>query len=425
MKTDKEIFAGIKEWVDAVPAVDIHSHINYAHPHAKNPRDILFYHYLATELRSAGLPSDAISASLSVEEAVKNALPYFPLIKNTSTHWYLMRMLRELYGFEHGEINKENWEGLVEAIYKGTKQSDRYKWILTEKAKVKKTFLTLKYDESVPQYDTQFFVGALRLDQLISQLSKENVQSLERATGASIESLDAFADSLSALFKKFSKCVSATASFQPEETFTEPSKLEAEKSFKKILGRKNLTPKESQAISSYALDQILRLAERQKFVFQIMVGSKRPVPGAAPPDYAVSGFDPKMVSSLCPIFSKFSGLKFDVFAASHVQSHELAVVSKNYPNVHVSGYWWYVFYPTFIQQFLRERLQMLPRNKSNGFFSDAYVVEWSYAKSQMVRLQIATVLSEMVTGGYVTEELAKELAVDLLARNPQSLYRLS
>jgi len=42
----------------------------------------------------------------------------------------------------------------------------------------------------------------------------------------------------------------------------------------------------------------------------------------------------------------------------------------------------------------------------------------------MVRLQVATVLSEMVEDGYITAELAKELAVDLLNRNPKSLYGL-
>ncbi len=425
MTKEKEILADLKEFVNSVPMIDIHSHINPEHPHAKNPRDILFYHYIATELRSSGMPPDAVSPALSAEEAVKNALPYFQLLKNTSTHWCLISMLRELYGFEHNEINEKNWKGLVEAIQNGAKQSDRYKWILAEKAKVKKTFLTFKYDEQPLQCDPEFFVGALRLDPLIGLLNKENVQSLEKTLNASIGSLDGYVNVLGSLFKRFSKCVSATASFQPEETFTNPSKAEAEKPFKKLLEKKGLSPVERQTVSSYVLREILGLAERQRFVFQIMVGAKRPVPGAAPPDYAISGFEPKMVSSLCTLFNDFSGLKFDIFTASRVQSHELVVVAKNYPNVHVSGYWWYVFYPTFIKQFLRERLQMLPRNKANGFFSDAYVVEWSYAKSRMVRLQIATVLSEMVTDGYITEELAKELAVDLLARNPRKLYGLT
>jgi hypothetical protein len=424
MKTDKSLFLSLKEFVDSIPMIDIHSHIDGGHPHARGPRDILFYHYIATELRSAGMPSIAMSPSLSVEEAVKNALPYFQLIKNTSTHWCLMKMLRMLYGFKHAEINKESWKELLEAIREGAKQSERYKWVLAEKAKIKKTFLTLRYDEEVPRYDSEYFVGALRLDPLVSQLNKNNIQSLEKSVGTSIGSVDDFADALSRLFKKFSKCVAATASFQPEEVFTKPSRTEVEKPFKKLLDKDDLTPKERQTVSSYAFRQVLDLAERSRFVFQIMLGAKRPVAGAAPPDYAITGFETTTVSSFCPLFHEFSGLKFDIFSASQILSHGITVAAKNYPNVHVSGYWWYVFYPTYIKQFLRERLQMLPRNKANGFFSDAYVVEWSSAKSAMVRLQIATVLAEMVGEGYVTEALAKELAEDLLAKNPERLYRL-
>jgi glucuronate isomerase len=414
----------LNEFVKTIPMIDIHSHIDCGHPHAKGPLDILFYHYIATELRSAGMPLELISPDLPVEDAVKNALPFFLLIKNTSTYWYFVKMLKELYGFGYAEINKRTLKGLLEAIYEGSKQADRYKWILNEKAKIEKTFLTLRCDEAEPQYDPRFFVGALRLDPLISDLNKTSVEGLGKATSTSIESIDDFSESLGHVIKKFSRCVAATVSFQPEVSFTNPTRLEASEAFKNLLAKDKLTSKERQTLSSFALRLILSLAEDSGLVFQVMLGAKRPVAGAAPPDYAITGFESYTVSSLCPLFHEFNGLKFDVITSSPLLSHHLTVVAKNYPNVYVSGYWWYAFYPTFIKQFLRERLQMLPRNKSNGFFSDAYVVEWSYAKSIMVRLQVATVLAEMVADGYITMDLAKELAVDLLNRNPRNLYKI-
>lgn len=425
MKSREDLFSRLKTRIDSVPMVDIHSHIDGEHPNARDPRQILFYHYIVTELRSAGMPPDTISPDMPVEEAVKGALPYFPLIRNTSTHWCLMKMLRELYGFEGDGINEGNWRGLLEAIFEGTKQKDRYRRILTEKAKIKKTLLTFRYDSEIPRHDPQLFVGALRLDPLIGELGKDSVQGLEKAVDTSISSLDDFENSLGRLFKKFSRCAAATVAFLPDEVFTEPSRARAEKPFKKLLTGLDLNPAERQTVTSFALNRILSLAEESGLPFQVMLGVRRPVPGASPPDYAISGFEAKMIAHLCHLFHDFSGLKFDIFLASRVQSHELTVAAKNYPNVHVSGYWWYVFYPTLIRQFLRERLQMLPRNKSNGFFSDAYVVEWSYAKSSMVRLQLVTVLAEMTAEGYLTEELAESLAVDLLARNPEKLYRLA
>jgi len=83
-----------------------------------------------------------------------------------------------------------------------------------------------------------------------------------------------------------------------------------------------------------------------------------------------------------------------------------------------------VFYPTTIDQFLLERLQMLPKNKMNGFFSDAYTAEWTYAKACLVRKQLALTLAKMVEEGYYTIDLAKDVAADMLNRNPERLYKL-
>jgi len=83
-----------------------------------------------------------------------------------------------------------------------------------------------------------------------------------------------------------------------------------------------------------------------------------------------------------------------------------------------------VFYPTIIDQFILERLQILPRNKINGFFSDAYVAEWTYAKACLVRRQLALTLARMVEEEYYTMDLAKDIAADMLSRNPERLYKL-
>ena len=48
---------------------------------------------------------------------------------------------------------------------------------------------------------------------------------------------------------------------------------------------------------------------------------------------------------------------------------------------------------------MRERLEMVPANKQVGFFSDAYCVEWSYAKAVIVRKILASVLAERIELG--------------------------
>jgi len=334
-----------------------------------------------------------------------------------------MKILKDLYGFQGDEINERNWRDLRDIILLHTRDRDWYRQIL-EKTKLKKGFLTFRYDEEIPEYAPDLFVGALRIESLISRLNLADIGGLEKAVDSSIQSLDEFENALSLLFRKFSKCVAVTASILPDETFVEPDRAKARASFRKRISGLDLSASEVRNVSSFAINCVLSLAEEYDLPFQLMLGVRRPVVGASPPDYAIAGFESKSLLCLCPLFHRFSGVDFDIFLANRVQSHELTVIAKNYQNVYVSGHWWYVFYPSIIKQFLLERLQMLPRNKMNGFFSDAYVVEWTYAKASMVRLQLSTVLAKMVEEGYYTEELARSLATDLLIHNPEDLYKL-
>ena len=59
---------------------------------------------------------------------------------------------------------------------------------------------------------------------------------------------------------------------------------------------------------------------------------------------------------------------------------------------------------------MEERLDMVPANKQIGFFSDAYCVEWSYAKAKMVLNQLAIVLAQKVAQGQYTRNDAVQIA---------------
>ncbi|MEM3385912.1 MAG: hypothetical protein QXE78_10355, partial [Nitrososphaeria archaeon] len=104
-------------------------------------------------------------------------------------------------------------------------------------------------------------------------------------------------------------------------------------------------------------------------------------------------------------------------------NHPLTVISKNYPNVFLSGYWWYTMYPEIIRSFLKLRIQMLPYNKIGGFFSDAYVADWVYGKAVLAKRQIAHVLTEMVAEKYITKDVAFDIASALLNENAYMIYR--
>jgi hypothetical protein len=74
-----------------------------------------------------------------------------------------------------------------------------------------------------------------------------------------------------------------------------------------------------------------------------------------------------------------------------------------------------------MRQVMSERLDMLATNKQVGFFSDAYCADWTYAKSVLVRKQLAEVLAQKVAQGQYDIDEALSIARAILFESPQSL----
>jgi hypothetical protein len=68
-----------------------------------------------------------------------------------------------------------------------------------------------------------------------------------------------------------------------------------------------------------------------------------------------------------------------------------------------------------------ERLDMVPANKQVGFFSDAYCVEWSYAKATLVRKILTRVLADRVEIVQFDVPGALASARAIFFESPQSL----
>jgi hypothetical protein len=76
---------------------------------------VLFYHYVVIELRSAGMPEEKLFR-LKGEERLREALPYFNRIRNTSTFWCLRQILSELYGIDVNSIDYGNYREVMEEL---------------------------------------------------------------------------------------------------------------------------------------------------------------------------------------------------------------------------------------------------------------------------------------------------------------------
>ena len=131
--------------------------------------------------------------------------------------------------------------------------------------------------------------------------------------------------------------------------------------------------------------------------------------------------DRETIFQLAEIFQRHPRLRFQVFLASEHASPSLCTLARELPNLSFAGYWWHNFFPSTIRKVIEDRLDMVAANKQIGFFSDAYTMEWAYAKAVLVRKQLAEVFAQKVSQGQYTIDDSLSIARQILFLTPQSL----
>ena len=139
------------------------------------------------------------------------------------------------------------------------------------------------------------------------------------------------------------------------------------------------------------------------------------------PFEACSRVSQRAIAQVAEMVSRHPKIRFQCFLASRLANQSLCTLCRELPNLSLAGYWWLNFFPSAMRQVMEERLDMLPLNKQVGFFSDAYCLEWTYAKARLVCNQLAAVLAGKVDQGQYTRNDALAVARSILYDTPQQL----
>ncbi len=176
-------------------------------------------------------------------------------------------------------------------------------------------------------------------------------------------------------------------------------------------------PSERDTYASYVHEAFLTALEAygDRIVLQFSFGAE-PLPhetGSIAPQ--------RSIAYLADMAARHPKVRFLCFVSSRHANQSLCTLCRELPNFALAGYWWHNFFPGAIRQVMEERLDMLPTNKQVGFFSDAYSIEWTYAKAAIVRNQLAQVLEQKVRQGQYTVAEALAVAKAVLYDAPQQL----
>jgi len=442
MKTNIETLAvNLLTALRATPIVDSHTHLTCGRLGARGLHDIILYHMVVADLYAAGCPSGARLTEFpgwpTKEEAharLREAIPYLKYIPNTSCFWGARIILRDLYNW-NDPITLDNWQKLDELI---RARADDRAWHreIIRRAGVKKLTTELArreggVDDDLFDYSMEwaFFTRTQRgeFDSALYELERcwgkgpgspiPHSAGHRPASGKIIRTLadvhaalDHFVRQLAA-----SNVLSIATHISTDIAFRRVSDDEMARALSK---RDAAGVEERDIYASYIHDEFLRAmaAKTPGVVFQFSYAAE-PLP------YNTASIIPqRALTDLAEIVARHPKVPFNCFVASRHADQTICTLCRGLPNLSVSGYWWHNFFPSAIQAVMEERLDMLPTNRQVGFFSDAYCIEWMYAKAEMVRRQMAQVFARKIAQGQYTTDEALAIARAMLFETAQELY---
>ena len=423
-----------------VPVIDIHTHLVGGRLSARGLHDVLLYHMVISDLYAAGCPSGARLTQYpgwperdETHARIEEAIPFLPHIRNTSSYWGVRTILEELYDWQE-DITLDNWRALDDLI---RERADDRAWShsVLDRLKIVRTGTEIARreggeDDARLQYALEWgFFTRCQWGEFDTALYE-----LERCWGRSPESpspiaaggrptagrtLRTLADVHDAIAHYVSaipgdRVLSMATHISTDIRFRDVAESEMEAA---LARRGSAGPTERDIYASYIQEAFLSALGSTKpgVVYQFSLGAE-PLPFET-----ASRLSQQAIGHLATMIGRHPGLRFQCFLASRHANQSLCTLARELPNLSLAGYWWHNFFPSAIAQVMEERLDMLPANKQVGFFSDAYCVEWTYAKLKIVRAILARVLAAKIAIGQYSREDAVEIARATLFDSPQTL----
>jgi glucuronate isomerase len=436
---DSNLITTIEEGLATIPLLDIHTHLDASHLAARGLHDILLYHMAISDLVSAGCPSRARLAEQPTDaEAharLAEAVPYLRHTQNTSIYWGVRIILRDLYGWTE-PITSDNWQRL-DAIIRERSGDKSWPRQILKRSGVQRAGTELwrrhagDYDD-VLRYALEwaFFTRAqwgvndiplYELERAWNQPGPGEplpvtMGSARPHLARTIQTID----DVQAAIAHYVACIpygAVLSTAQHISTDINYRDVGDEDMAEALIRRDEASTEDRDVYASYILEAFLRELEKHgnEIVYQFSLGAE-PLPFETG-----SKLRQETIFEVAGIIARHQRLRFQVFLSSEHANQSLCTLARELPNLSLAGYWWHNFFPGAMRKVMSDRLDMLATNKQIGFFSDAYCVDWTYAKVLIVRKQLAEVLAQKVAQQQYTVDEALSVARQILFESPQTL----
>lgn len=426
----------IERMIRDTPIIDPHTHLRCDQPQAPDLASLMSYHWVKSELIAVGMPAADLDPALPGDERVRRSIPFLKRMRNTAMAWCLFRIFRDLYDFHDYHLTESNYQDLIDKVDASSRNAAWTDDVL-QRCNIRKVVTSLGNRSADPARNRSDFLYMLDAHYLFCpgvatdlepffvgrHTRAEYHDALVSILGEAPGSADRLEKGLRDwLDRVVTGPVRFTNTYIPiEQRFRGPDRSAVDA----ILARAS----QGKAPSDSEIDELVALVtwtvlgwhHDHRKAFQIAVGAEYFICDGK----SIPRFQENWTSEMVRSLHHFSGARFDLMMASDVLTHELAVVIRQFPNVYASGYWWHNFFPPTIRKIIEMRMQIAPMTKFSGFLCDAYYVEWTYGKLQVIRQAMAEALAGLVAARAYEEHELPPILQQVLHDTPRDLYDLA
>jgi glucuronate isomerase len=426
----------IERLIDQTPIVDPHTHIRCDQPCAPDLASLISYHWVQTELRAVGMSAADLDPKLPADERVRRAIPYLKRMRNTAMAWCFFRILEDLYDFHEPQITESNYQALCDKVVRTGRNTNWFSSVL-DRCNIRTVVTSLGNKSQQASKNPDNFYYMLDAHYLFCPGVATDLQpffdgrTTKQAYYAALTQLfagDAPASALRLeqslndwLDRTVTDRVRFSNTFIPvEQRFSAPDQSRVDALLHRASAGDHLSAGDIDAIVQFVTWTVLGWHHEHRKAFQIAVGAEYFICDGK----SIPRFQESWTSEMARSFHHFHQVRFDLMMASDVLTHEVCVLARQFPNVYASGYWWHNFFPGLIEKIVGLRMQIVPMTKFSGFLCDAYYVEWTYGKLQVIKKAMAAALAHLVEMGYYDEDELPALLKQILHDSPRDLYDL-
>jgi hypothetical protein len=417
--SSRSSYEKLLEFSDGIKVINTHEHQH--RPDEYNIETVHFYHllhstYLMQDVVSAGgkrIDMTKIS-SLPVEDLWDSLGVFLDYTRNSSYYDHFVRGFKKLYDFAGPYFTRDNVAALSSQVQENYEDYPAWFDAAFQKAGFEIMFNDQYWNPFNVDIDTQHFALVFHINALVNNIG---YRPLGEEDDFKNHTLDDYLDFCDKQFQKNldhgAVCIKNSMAYGRSIYYEDVPYETATALYEKA--KISLSEAETKQLQDFMFHWIIKKSIEHDLPIQIHTGY------LAGNGNTLENSDPLKLTNL---FMKYRDAKFVLFHGGYPWTSQFVALGKMFPNVYLDLVWLPQITRTKAILTLHEMLDCVPYNKI-FWGGDCSFIEESAGSLELAKSVLAETLSQRITDGLLTEELAKEVIEGVFRKNAIKVFKLN